>query len=206
MKLIIFGCGGHARSVINAIISNGKDIDILFVDNNAKPDEKIMGFPVVYDCGLCRDWNYIIGIGDNNKRRKLYNDLLNGQKGKCVSIVSCMAYIGEETEIGIGTFVAPYAYVGPQVKIGNNTIINTGSIIEHEAIIGSHTHVAPHATICGRSRIGNNVFCGASSTVINNISICDNVTVGAGAVVIDNITEKGTYVGVPARKVIGRFI
>lgn len=68
-------------------------------------------------------------------------------------------------------------------------------------VVGSHTHIAPNVTICGHSKIGKNVFCGAGSTVIDNISICDDVIVGAGAVVTDNITEKGTYVGVPARKV-----
>lgn len=201
MKLIIFGCGGHARSVANAIISNGDALDILFADNNAKPDEIIMGFPVIYDYDLSGDWKYIIAVGDNNKRREIYDDLQNKKKGKCISVVSQMAYIGEETEIGVGTFIAPYAYVGPQAEIGVNTIINTGSIIEHEAAIGNHTHIAPRATICGRSKIGNNVFCGAGSTIIDNISICDDVIVGAGAVVLEDITEKGTYAGIPARRV-----
>jgi len=36
---------------------------------------------------------------------------------------------------------------------------------------------------------------------INNIDIHSGCTIGAGAVVVNNITEKGTYVGVPARKV-----
>lgn len=35
----------------------------------------------------------------------------------------------------------------------------------------------------------------------NNVRICEDVTVGAGAVVVGDITESGTYVGVPARKV-----
>ena len=83
MKLIIFGCGGHARSITNAIISNGDDMDILFADNNAKIDEKIMGFPVVYNYDLYEDWNYIIAIGDNDKRRKIYDNLQNIKKGKC---------------------------------------------------------------------------------------------------------------------------
>jgi len=39
------------------------------------------------------------------------------------------------------------------------------------------------------------------TAVINNITIGDGVTVGAGAAVVKNLTETGTYVGVPARKI-----
>lgn len=201
MKMIIFGCGGHARSIANTIISNGDTTEILFADNNAKPDEKIMGFPVVYDYNLRGDWKYIIAVGNNAARKEIFDGLQNRQKGKCISVVSHLAHIGQEAEIGIGTFFAPYAYVGPQAEIGDNVIINTGSIVEHEVVIGNHTHIAPHATACGRSKIGNNVFCGAGSTVIDNISVCDNVIIGAGAVVVKDILEPGVYVGVPARKI-----
>jgi serine acetyltransferase len=33
------------------------------------------------------------------------------------------------------------------------------------------------------------------------MSICDDVIIGAGAVVLSNITEKGTYVGIPAKRI-----
>ena len=32
-------------------------------------------------------------------------------------------------------------------------------------------------------------------------TICDNAVIGAGAVVTKDITEPGTYVGIPARKI-----
>ena len=43
---------------------------------------------------------------------------------------------------------------------------------------------------------------GVGSAVKNNVSITSDCTIGAGAVVVDNIEESGTYVGVPAKKVI----
>jgi len=36
--------------------------------------------------------------------------------------------------------------------------------------------------------------------VKNNVTIAGNVVVGTGAVVVKSISESGTYVGVPARK------
>lgn len=201
MKLIIYGCGGHARSIINTIIENGGRPGILIVDDNAKLNEKIMGVSVVRDYILQKDNKYIVAVGNNEERKGIYDKLKYWPDGECISIVSHLSYIGKETDIGRGTFIASYAYVGPQVKIGSGTIINTGSIVEHETVVGNYSHIAPHATVCGRVRLGSNVFCGAGSTVIDHISICDNVMIGAGAVVVKDIMESGTYVGIPARKV-----
>lgn len=200
-KIVIYGCGGHARSIINAIHELCDRIEIILVDSNAKPDEIILGCKAVSEYELSEADGYIIAVGDNKSRLKLYQKLNRDKKGKCISVISKHSSVGMEAVIGRGAFVAANTYIGPQAVIGDNTIINTGSVIEHETIIGNHTHIAPHATICGRVKIGDNVLCGAGSVVIDKISICDNTIIGAGAVVRENIVEAGTYVGVPARRV-----
>lgn len=201
MKAIVFGCGGHARSIINTFCINNIYQEIILVDKNAEKNEKILGFSVKKNYELDRDDVYIIAIGDNTIRKEMYNKLQNNHIGNCISVVSNSSHIGLDVSIGKGTFIAPYVYIGPQTSVGINTIINTGCVVEHESVIGSHTHIAPHVTICGRTNIGNNVFCGAGSTVIDKINVCDNVIIGAGAVVICDIVESGTYVGIPARKI-----
>lgn len=203
MNVILFGCGGHARSIVNTIRKNDEKSNILLVDKNATNGEVILNCKVECVYQLRENDSYIVAIGDNLKRKKIYEALLKFQMGHCISVVANNAIIGIETKIGKGTFIASNTYIGPEVKIGNNTIINTGSLIEHEVVIGDHTHIAPHVTICGRTRIGNNVFCGAGSTIIDKVAICDNVIIGAGAVVIDDITKTGVYVGVPAKKITG---
>lgn len=200
-SVIIFGCGGHARSLVNVIRQGGEDREILLVDENAGDDEMILGCKAVRQYELKEQDCYIIAIGDNTKRSEVYRCLEESGAGKSISIISALAQIGIDAQIGKGTFVGSNVYIGPQAEIGNNTIINTGCVIEHEVRIGNHTHIAPNATVCGRTRIGNHVFCGAGSTVIDSINICDHVVIGAGAVVKMDITEPGTYVGVPARKI-----
>ncbi len=202
MSIVLFGCGGHARSIVGTLLKNDKKAEILLVDCNAKMNEEIMGFKVEPIYNLEESDTCIVAIGDNDTRKKVYNRLYSKNYNKFISVISNTAYIGSSSYIGTGTFVAPCAYIGSCAYICNNTIINSGSIVEHETRIGNHTHIAPHATVCGRAEIGDNVFCGAGSTVIDKISICDNVVIGAGAVVIENITEPGIYIGVPARKLI----
>lgn len=199
-KIAIYGCGGHARSILNAIKRNGYTGQVVLVDENARANEVIMGCPVVKNYELSAVDTYIMGIGDN-ARRQSYFDKIKKQSENGMTLIASTAVVGVEATVGVGTFVAENAYIGPCCEIGDNTIINTGSIVEHESVIGDHTHIAVGATVCGRCRIGNNVFCGAGSTVIDQISICDNVTIGAGSVVISDICEPGTYVGVPAGKI-----
>jgi acetyltransferase-like isoleucine patch superfamily enzyme len=49
------------------------------------------------------------------------------------------------------------------------------------------------------TKLGNKVYVGSNSSILP-VSICDDVVIGAGSVVTKDITEPGTYVGNPARK------
>jgi acetyltransferase-like isoleucine patch superfamily enzyme len=47
--------------------------------------------------------------------------------------------------------------------------------------------------------LGDRVSVGTNATVMP-VTVCDDVVIGAGAVVTKDITEPGTYVGNPARR------
>ncbi|MBR4033543.1 MAG: acetyltransferase, partial [Clostridia bacterium] len=72
---------------------------------------------------------------------------------------------------------------------------------EHDSVIGDFAHISPSAALAGNVRIGEGTHIGIGASIRNNITVCSGVTVGAGAAVVKNITEKGTYVGVPARRI-----
>lgn len=195
---VVFGCGGHARSILDVIFFNNREEKCYLIDVNAKENEKIMGCEVNRELqkGMINS-NFIVGIGNNLKRKQIVQKYMSLRYS---NIISKDAYIGFFTEFGIGNFLAHSIHIGPYVKIGDHNIINTNAVIEHECRIGNFCHIGPNSTISGRSILGNNVFLGVGSTVIDKIKITDNVIVGAGAVVVNDILEAGTYVGVPARK------
>ncbi len=203
--LYIFGCGGHARSIINTRKNCQKGCTIVLVDSNCQPGEIILGCNTLnsndfFERHANETFEYIVGIGDNSDRRNIYEKLLReGGQAQCICADS--ALIGLETRVGKGTYIAEKAYLGPQVVIEYDTIINTGAIIEHETKIGRHTHVAPGSVICGRCRIGDRVFVGAGSTIIDKITVGNDIIIGAGSVVVQDILEKGTYAGCPAKKI-----
>ena len=80
-------------------------------------------------------------------------------------------------------------------------LINCYSGIFHDTKIGDYNEIMPGAKLLGNVTIGNSCRIGTNSTILPNINICDNVVIGAGAVVTRDITEAGTYIGIPAKKV-----
>ncbi len=190
---VLLGCGGHARSVADVVLFNTPHQPLLFVDENAKADETIWGFPVVKAFPEAVGAVHI-ALGSNAARKGLYPTI------QPVSVVSHKAHLGKNAIIGEGCFVAHLAYIGPDVWVGNATILNTACVVEHEGRIGSFCHIAPNVTICGRVTIGDSVWVGVGAIVKEGVTIASNVTIGAGAVVVTDITEAGTYVGVPAKR------
>jgi len=195
--IILFGCGGHSRSVADIILSISSDVELIFVDKNAHDNEHIFGFKVVTQYGGEKN-QIFYALGNNKIRKSLFEDI--GEKG-LISVVSQKAHIGTGAKILNGCFVGNFCHIGPQSVIGENTIINNGAIIEHETKVGKHCHVGPNTTISGRCTIGDMVFVGVGATVKDGIDICANTIIGAGAVVVKDIVTSGVYVGCPAKRI-----
>ena len=72
--LVIFGFGGHARSVAAVALANGIE-SILFVDANAKDGETFLGFPVTQklERKIGEGWSCMPGSGDNLERQKQFD-------------------------------------------------------------------------------------------------------------------------------------
>lgn len=198
-QLTLYGCGGHARSVASTALASGFN-SVIFIDEKARPDEKIIGFPVIIKPPAeSADMDVFAAAGDNVKRELLYNTL-QASTNNIVTVRHPSAIISPEAQLEDALFLGALCVIGPEAKIGANSIINTGAIIEHECSVGSHSHIAIGARMAGRSHIGARSFLGAGAIVIDGIRITDNVVIGAGSVVIKDITKPGTYVGIPARK------
>lgn len=192
-RYILLGCGGHARSIADVILNAFPSAKLFFLDENAREEESVMGFPVSRTMPE-EGGKLVLAVGDNVSRR-------HQAFGKDVcTIVAKTATVSPFALLGKGCFVAHGAHIGPEAVIGCGTIINTNSIVEHEVNIGEFCHIAPNCVICGRCNIGNNTFIGAGAIIKDKISICSDTIIGAGAVIIKNITEPGIYIGCPARK------
>lgn len=202
-KLIIIGASGHGKVVADIAIKMNKWQSIAFLDD----DESIktsMGLEVIgktADAFTYRDEaDFFVAIGSNVTREKIQEKLIE-QGLNVVSLIHPSVVIGTGVEIGIGTAVMAGVVINSSSRIGKGCIINTSSSLDHDNIIEDYVHISPGVRTAGSVTIGKGTWLGIGSVVSNNINICSGCKVGAGAVVVKDITEPGTYVGVPVRKI-----
>ena len=121
-----------------------------------------------------------------------------------------------ECRIGAGSFVGPFCEIQKGVRIGERTKVQSHSFVCELVTIGNDCFIGHgvmfindtfaeggpaggDASKWRSTTIGHHVSIGSNATILP-VDICDHVVIGAGAVVTKSITEPGTYVGNPARK------
>ena len=144
--------------------------------------------------------DFFVAIGSNSVRGKVQENLI--EKGlNVVSLIHPSAVIGAKVEIGIGNVVMAGVVINSSSTVGKGCIINTSSSLDHDNVIGDYVHISSGASLDGTVKVGKGTWVGIGSVISNNLNICSDCKIGAGSVVVKDITEPGTYVGVPVRRV-----
>jgi len=102
---------------------------------------------------------------------------------------------------GEGNYIGPGVIFESEYQIGNYNYIGNGVQFGHDIRLGDYNAILPASAVAGNVTFGNNCMLGLNASVIQELTITDDVVIGAGAVVVRPITEKGTYVGMPAKKI-----
>jgi sugar O-acyltransferase (sialic acid O-acetyltransferase NeuD family) len=203
-KHVIIGYSGHAYVVLSAAHMCGLQV-VGYAEKKERTHNPYELFYFGYEedenfDGWGKDYEFILGIGDNRIREKVTNLILT--KSEILrTVIHPSAIIESRVEIGIGTFVALGAMINSLAKIGKSVIINTGAIVEHECIIGDYSHIAPGAVLTGKVKVGDRSFIGANAVIKEGIQIGDDVIIGAGTVVLNDVLDNKKLVGNPAREI-----
>ena len=146
-----------------------------------------------------KQFDYFIGVGNNNLlRRKMYENLFP-LLGEPVNAIHPSAVISPSVKMKFGHFIAANVSINALTELGMTAVCNTGSVIEHGCIIGDFTFIAPGAVLCGDVTIGENTFVGANSVIKQGVRVGKNVTIGAGTVIVQDIPDNVKVVGNPGR-------
>jgi sugar O-acyltransferase (sialic acid O-acetyltransferase NeuD family) len=199
-KLVLVGSGGHASVVLDAAQQMNRWSSFVVLDETAKG--LVLSVDDTYQQRVTykETCDFIVAIGDNLVRERKTTELL--QEGySLATVIHPSAVVASSVVIEEGSCVFAGAILNPHVRIASGVIINTSASIDHHSNIGSFAHVCPGAVLAGGVAVGDRCFVGAGAVVSNQIHITNDVILGAGAVVTKSISEAGTYVGVPARKI-----
>ncbi len=206
-EIILIGGGGHCKSCIDVIEAEDKYVIKGIIDRTENLGKKILGHEII---GVDEDLKdlvsnnryFLITVGQiksNELRVKLFNYLKN-LNAKMPIIISPEAYVSKHALIEDGTIIMHDAIINSEASIGTNSIINSKSLIEHDVVIGSHTHISTGAILNGNVRVGNSCFIGSGTILKNGVNLVDNVVLGSASYAAKDILERGTYIGVPAKK------
>jgi sugar O-acyltransferase (sialic acid O-acetyltransferase NeuD family) len=203
-QIVIFGAGGHAKVVVDAIEVVGS-YEILFLAdaNPARLGTRLKHYLVRSEkeglsAGASGLLSAFVAIGHNETRKRIAQAAKAGGF-RLATVVHRAAVIASDTTLGEGTLVMPASVINASSVIGVNAIINTGAIIEHDCRVGNHTHIAPRATLCGGVEIGDDTLIGAGAIVLPGIKVGARAVVGAGALVLSDVPDGSITKGIPAR-------
>lgn len=191
MKLALFGYGGHAREVacqINQPVTFFVDDE--FANGEIRPlstfdPSKYMMMIAVADCKL----------------KKIISEKLPKETRYFTFIHPTSLIMDKNIKIGEGSFIGAYSVLTTNIILGKHALINRGNQIGHDCTIGDYFSMMPGAIVSGNVDISECCWLSTNCSVREKIKITENVIVGLGGVVVKNISESGTYVGVPVKKI-----
>ena len=205
MNLLIIGCGGHSK-VITEIAEILDYKNISYLDLNKK-SELFMGYKVTSNINENFKDEFIVAIGDNYKREKIYLNFISKNKiAKPARLIHPKSFISCRSSISLGSVVMPYATINVDSKIGRGVIINTSSIVEHDCYIDDFSSLSPGAKIGGTVSIGKRSAIGLGATVNNGIKIENDVVLGSNSLATKNLCKESLYYGTPAKFINKRSI
>jgi sugar O-acyltransferase (sialic acid O-acetyltransferase NeuD family) len=198
-RLIIYGVGGHGRSLEALIRSLGTYHILGFLDDGYQAGAEVLGMKVLGGLeklpqlaadGVCLAVNGIGGIGDPQSRLQTYEHL-HASGFFCPTVIHPTAFIEDSAECSDGVQVLPFAYVGTHVTVGYGCIINTGVIISHDCVLAPYVNLSPGATLAGGVTVGEESLIGMRVTINLGVHIGRQARVGNGATVKADVPDGG---------------
>ncbi len=150
LNLLILGAGSHGSDIKEIAENMHIFKHIRFLDDNIERDDVIgkcseaLKFRSEYPCAF-------IAIGDNKVRRK-YAKFLRNKNFLMPNIISPMASLSSQADLGEGIAILPQSTVGA-AKVGDFVIITPNSLVNSESEIGSFTRIDNGAIVLKGKRV-----------------------------------------------------
>lgn len=196
--LLLYGAGGHAKSVME-IVRQCDEYTIAGIvdDNPALTGKRVLDIPVLgtrtvlpalVAQGVTLAANGVGGILDINVRVKVF-ELLEAAGFSFPALVHPRATVEPSARLGEGVQVFANAYIGAEAELRPRCMVNTGAIVSHDCVIGEYSHIAPGALLAGHVHVGERTLIGMGVTTAIGIKIGRGVRVGNGAILLADVPD-----------------
>ncbi len=185
--LLLLGCGGHAKSVIDVLEMNNEWKLIGLVGLPEQLGLEVLGYRVIGDDKdlpeLKNQANHaFLAMGQlpSAKIRQKLATKIDNLGFHSPKIISPNAVISPNACIKAGTFVGHGAIINASATIGRHCIINSMSLIEHDAIVENYCHISTGAIVNGGLQIGAGSFIGSGAMLREGLNLPPNTIIHAG--------------------------
>jgi sugar O-acyltransferase (sialic acid O-acetyltransferase NeuD family) len=197
--ILIYGAGGHAKSVIEMILHNNNHVIAGIVDDDKRLEgNKVLNIPVLgtrgllpalLEQGVILAANGVGGIIDITIRVKIFN-LLEKAGFTFPALIHSRATIEPSVKVEDGVQLFANAYVGSEAILHSRCMVNTNAVISHDCEIGAYTHIAPGALLAGHVHVGERTLVGMGVTTTIGVKIGSGVRIGNGAIILADVPDK----------------
>ena len=185
--VLLIGCGGHARSLIE-LIESASDWRIHgLVGLPEQVGSSLLGYPVIAcDADLpalraeCPAAVLAIGQLPDPAPRKRVAAQLELHGFQLPVLISPHAVVSRHALLGPGTTVGHGVIVNAAAEVGAFCILNSHALIEHDAHIGDHCHISTGALVNGGVRLGSGSFIGSGTMLREGLELPPHTVIGAG--------------------------
>jgi sugar O-acyltransferase (sialic acid O-acetyltransferase NeuD family) len=196
--LVIYGGGGHAKSVMEIVQQLGTYAIAGILDDGLPAGTVVLGIPVVgtrtafsalIEKGVKLAANGVGGIIDINVRVRVF-ELLSAAGFSLPSLIHPRATVEPSAEVGEGVQVFANAYVGSEAALEPRCMVNTNAVVSHDCVIGEYSHIAPGALLAGHVHVGKRCLVGMGVTTSNGVRNGDGVRIGNGAIILADVPDR----------------
>jgi acetyltransferase EpsM len=193
--ILIFGGGGHGKTLIDLIRAQGAYQIAGIIDEGIPAGTHIMDVPVLGGAeklaetaalGVKLAANAVGGIGNVDARIRVFG-LLEEHGFLCPNLIHPSAWIEPGAKLEGGVQVLSQAYVGSEVSIGFGTLLNIGAIAAHDDRIGRVVNLSPNATLAGNVTLEDYVQVGMCASINIGVRVGTRALIGNGATVKSDV-------------------
>jgi len=185
--LLLVGCGGHARSLIDWIEAGGQWRVRGMVALPEQVGANVLGYPVIgTDAdlrslrGTCPSALGAIGQLPDAAHRQRLAALLEQLDFHCPVLISPHAVVSRHAQLGAGTVVGHGVIVNAGAVVGTHCTLNTRALIEHDVQVGNHCHVSTGALVNGGVQLGTGCFIGSGAMLREGLQLPSGTVISAG--------------------------
>ena len=212
-NIVIYGAGGFGKEVawlienINQIIPTWKILG--FIDDKyptLMSKKMFFGYPLLggfdwldkYDGEL-----YLVcSIGKSRARKIIYEKVMSLSNINIATIIDPFVIINKTTTIGVGSIICGNCILTVDTHIGMGVIMNTGASVGHDSMVGNYCTLLTNSMVAGETILGDCCEIGSGAFILQGKKVVSNTVLAPLSSALKDITEPGTYIGNPARRII----